>query len=162
MTYFSNVFVIKKTDDVSMVFPMIFTIFADVRVRSGACLAAKGRRNSGTHAGVFRAESGYFMIYRFFFSRYVFDISWYVKLDRTNIWKIQKTWTLQSLRSFDPTLTCWDWGLWCVHCFYEGPMGPGILLCWSIDLFLFCFCFVFFNVLKHLKTLKMAILVVDH
>jgi hypothetical protein len=113
-------------------FPMIFMIFADVRVRSGACLAAKETKQRH-HAGVFRQKVD---ILWYVFFQICFYILWYVKLDRTNIWKIQKTWTLQSLRSFDP-LDLLRLGPVMCHCFYEGPMGPGICCAGLLICFLF-------------------------
>ena len=49
-------------------------------------------------------------------------------------------------------LTCWDWGLWCVTVFMRARWDQefAVLVCWSVFV-------LFFNVLKHLKTLKMAI-----
>ena len=120
-------------------FPMIFTIFADVRVRSGACLAAKETKQRH-HAGVFRQKVD--ILWYVFFSRYVFDISWYVKLDRTNIWKNTENVDIAKLEEFWSTWLV-ETGACDVSLFLWGPDGTRNLLCWSIDLFLFCFCFVF-------------------
>ena len=94
------------------------------------------RRNSGTMQESFGRK---WIFYDTFFFPDMFLIfhdmlNW---IEQTSE-KIQKTWTLQSLRSFDP-LDLLRLGPVMCHCFYEGPMGPGIC-CAGL---LICFCFVF-------------------